>query len=83
MSGADLAFIIFPIAINTMPWKNLWSVFFYFMMLNLGIDTMFGFYENVSVTLEEFFNYERKTIRFFLILFSIVVGSSFCFGNGF
>ena len=60
MSGADLAFIIFPIAINTMPWKNLWAVFFYFMMLNLGIDTMFGFYENVSVTLEEFFNYERN-----------------------
>ncbi len=59
MSGADLAFIIFPIAINTMPFKNLWAIIFYLMMLNLGIDTMFGFFENISVTLEEFSNHKR------------------------
>jgi SNF family Na+-dependent transporter len=83
MSGAELAFIIFPIAIDTMPFKNLWAIIFYFMMLNLGIDTMFGFFENISVTIEEFFNHKRYILRFILIGCSTIMGSLFCFGNGF
>jgi SNF family Na+-dependent transporter len=46
LSGAELCFIVFPMALNLLPWANLWAIIFFVMMLLLGIDTMFAFYGN-------------------------------------
>lgn len=37
--GPALAFVTYPEAIAMMPWPNLWSVLFFFMLFLLGIDT--------------------------------------------
>ncbi len=53
LTGPELTFVIFPIALGMMPFTNFWTVLFYFMMLSLGIDTMFAFCEYISVSIEE------------------------------
>ena len=45
IDGAELVFIVFPMAMKLMPLSNLWSVLFFIMMINLGLDSMFGFFE--------------------------------------
>ena len=63
LSGADLAFVIFPMAINLMPFKNFWAIIFYLMMLSLGVDTMFAFFEYISATVEEYIPGKREILR--------------------
>ena len=37
--GSTLVFIVYPEAIATMPWAPLWSIFFFLMLLTLGLDS--------------------------------------------
>ena len=37
--GSTLVFIVYPEAIATMPWAPVWSVFFFLMLLTLGLDS--------------------------------------------
>lgn len=39
LKGTDLAFITYPSALNYLPYPNLWSVMFFFMLITLGIDS--------------------------------------------
>ena len=64
LSGADLVFVIFPMAINLMPFKNFWAIIFYLLMLSLGIDSMFGFFEFIGATIEEYIPGKREILRF-------------------
>lgn len=52
LSGAELTFVIFPMALNLMPLSNVWAILFYVMMACLGIDSMFGFFEYLSAFVE-------------------------------
>lgn len=53
LSGSELTFVIFPMALNLMPLSNIMSLLFYFMMLCLGVDTMFAFVEYLSNDFEQ------------------------------
>lgn len=37
--GSTLVFIVYPEAIATMPWAPVWSIFFFLMLLTLGLDS--------------------------------------------
>jgi SNF family Na+-dependent transporter len=50
--GAELLFIVFPVALNLIPWGNLWAVIFFFMMINLGLDTIMAYVEYISSLFE-------------------------------
>ena len=39
IEGSELAFITYPAAISLLPFPNLWSLVFFFMMITLGIDS--------------------------------------------
>lgn len=47
LSGLELSFNVFPKALATLPLSNAWVVLFYFGMICLGIDSMFGAIESI------------------------------------
>ncbi|KAG1675820.1 Sodium- and chloride-dependent glycine transporter 2 [Nymphon striatum] len=51
--GVGLAFIAYPEAVSRMSISQLWSVMFFFMILVLGIGTMFGPVSVVMTVLED------------------------------
>jgi SNF family Na+-dependent transporter len=46
LSGSELCFVVFPMALKYLPFSNLWAILFFLMMLLLGIDTMFAQFGN-------------------------------------
>lgn len=40
VSGTDLAFAVYPFALSTLPYPQLWSITFFLMMILLGIDSL-------------------------------------------
>ncbi|TWW69470.1 Sodium- and chloride-dependent betaine transporter BGT-1 [Takifugu flavidus] len=59
-SGPGLAFIAFPQAIAMMPLPQLWAVCFFFMLLLLGIDTMFAGLEALISAMIDLFPGEMR-----------------------
>ncbi|XP_078268182.1 sodium- and chloride-dependent neutral and basic amino acid transporter B(0+)-like [Rhinoraja longicauda] len=54
-SGFGLVFIAYPEALAQLPWAPLWSILFFFMLLTLGLGTMFAAVEKVITTLQDQF----------------------------
>tara|TARA_B110000503_G_C7078270_1_gene383934 strand:+ start:304 stop:489 length:186 start_codon:yes stop_codon:yes gene_type:complete len=52
VDGAELIFVVFPMALNMMPLSNLWAIIFFFMMINLGLDTIMAYVEYISSLFE-------------------------------
>lgn len=46
--GVGLAFIVLPDGLGQMNLSYIWSFAYFFMLFLLGIDSQFGFTENVS-----------------------------------
>lgn len=63
--GPGLAFIAYPRAVALMPLPQLWAVFFFVMIIFLGLDS------EVSVLWQSVFVYCFLTIVLFLLLFII------------
>ncbi len=53
------------------------------MMICLGIDTVFAQLEYLCITIEEYIQGKRETLRLKIILFYTFMGGIYCFGNGF
>ncbi|XP_070841186.1 sodium-dependent neutral amino acid transporter B(0)AT1-like [Chaetodon trifascialis] len=53
VEGTGLAFIVFTEAITKMPGSPAWSILFFFMLLCLGLSTLFGNIEGVVVPLKD------------------------------
>lgn len=60
VEGTGLAFIVFAEAITKMPGSPFWSVLFFFMLLCLGISTLFGNIEGVVVPLRDLNLFPKK-----------------------
>ncbi len=50
-SGPGLAFVVFPEALSLMPLSGLFSVFFFLMLLLLGIDSVFSLVEALNAAI--------------------------------
>ena len=59
-SGPGLTFIVFPEALSLMPLSGLFSVFFFLMLLLLGIDSVFSLVEALNAAILD--QYEQLQI---------------------
>ncbi|CAF3649445.1 unnamed protein product [Rotaria sordida] len=83
--GSTLVFIVYPEAIATMPWAPVWAVFFFLMLLTLGLDSSFGGSEAIITALSDVFPILRQRREWFVgILFSFyfIIGIPSCSDAG-
>jgi len=82
-SGHSLAFIVFPEAISLLPLSWLFSIFFFLILLTLGIGSAFSIVEAVNTTIaDRYENPNRPMIAFFVCLISFLLGTLFVTGAG-
>ncbi|XP_072450892.1 sodium- and chloride-dependent neutral and basic amino acid transporter B(0+)-like [Chiloscyllium punctatum] len=65
-SGFGLAFIAYPEALAQLPWATLWSILFFFMLITLGLDTLFASFETVITSLLDQFPAFLRPKRLYL-----------------
>lgn len=83
--GSTLVFIVYPEAIATMPWAPVWSIFFFLMLLTLGLDSSFGGSEAIITALSDVFPILRQHREIFvgvLFLFYFLIGIPSCTDGG-
>ena len=44
-SGLDLAFVAYPGMLNLLAGSNFWAILFFFMLLTLGVDSVFAYFD--------------------------------------
>ncbi|CAF1228590.1 unnamed protein product [Adineta steineri] len=83
--GSTLVFIVYPEAIATMPWAPLWAIFFFLMLLTLGLDSSFGGSEAIITALSDVFPVLRRHRELFvgvLFTFYFIIGIPSCTDAG-
>ncbi|XP_043205803.1 sodium- and chloride-dependent GABA transporter ine-like isoform X2 [Amphibalanus amphitrite] len=53
VDGPGLVYVVYPKALASMPFPQLWSVLFFFMLLCLGLDSQFATLEVVITSLQD------------------------------
>ncbi|CAF1414526.1 unnamed protein product, partial [Adineta ricciae] len=83
--GSTLVFIVYPEAIATMPWAPVWAIFFFLMLLTLGLDSSFGGSEAIITALSDVFPVLRRHREWFvgiLFFFYFLIGIPSCTDAG-
>uniref|UniRef100_A0A672HF02 Uncharacterized protein n=1 Tax=Salarias fasciatus TaxID=181472 RepID=A0A672HF02_SALFA len=70
-SGPGLAFIAYPRAVALMPCPQLWAIFFFIMIIFLGLDSEGGLY---IFQLFDYYACSGMTLLLFAILQSVCIG---------
>ena len=84
-SETALAFITYPDAVSQMPVPPLWSFLFFFMLLTLGLDSMFTFVETLTTCVLDHFHHLHTYKPFVVIgtcLLGFLSGLSMCTSSG-
>ncbi|XP_037533368.1 sodium- and chloride-dependent GABA transporter 2-like, partial [Nematolebias whitei] len=74
-SGPGLAFIAYPQAVAMMPFSQLWSVFFFVMLILLSLDTQFVAMEVVMTSITDMFPRVMRRAGWretFLLIFCLI-----------
>ena len=74
-SGPGLAFVVFPQALSLMPLSGLFSVFFFLMLLSLGIDSIFSLVEALNaVILDHYRHLKISQVSMMVCLATLLAG---------
>lgn len=77
-AGVGLAFVTFPTAIAKLPggiWvQSIFGIFFFFMLLTLGIDSAFSLVEAIVTGLKDSFNVKREKALLWVVVIGFVIG---------
>ncbi|XP_046720519.1 sodium-dependent neutral amino acid transporter B(0)AT2 [Silurus meridionalis] len=82
VQGTGLAFIAFTEAITFFPVAPFWSFMFFFMLLNLGLGSMFGTIEGIITPLVDTFKIRKEILTVGCCLLSFFVGLIFVQRSG-
>ncbi|KAK3101975.1 hypothetical protein FSP39_007759 [Pinctada imbricata] len=72
-SGAGLAFIVYPEALNNLPLPTLWALLFFFMLITLGLDSQFAMLETVLTGLTDYFPSLRRLKSWVILTICMVL----------
>ncbi|KAI1293823.1 Sodium- and chloride-dependent GABA transporter 2 [Halotydeus destructor] len=61
--GVGLAFIVIPDGLSQMPLSIVWAASFFFMLFLLGIDSSFGYVENVTSFFFDVMRDKKKSVN--------------------
>uniref|UniRef100_A0A4W4EQJ7 Transporter n=1 Tax=Electrophorus electricus TaxID=8005 RepID=A0A4W4EQJ7_ELEEL len=81
-SGPGLAFIAYPRAVSLMPVPQLWAIFFFIMIIFLGLDSEFVYFEALVTAVSDMFpaffqiGHRRKILLLLLCIASFLLGLS-------
>nr|XP_015814351.2 solute carrier family 6 member 22, tandem duplicate 1 [Nothobranchius furzeri] len=79
-SGPGLAFIAYPRAVSMMPFPQVWAIFFFIMIILLGIDSEFVGLEALTTALSDLYpsffhvGHRRKLLLLTISVLSFVIG---------
>uniref|UniRef100_A0A671QJD6 Sodium- and chloride-dependent GABA transporter 2-like n=1 Tax=Sinocyclocheilus anshuiensis TaxID=1608454 RepID=A0A671QJD6_9TELE len=79
-SGPGLAFIAYPRAVALMPLPQLWAIFFFIMIIFLGLDSEFVYHEALVTAISDMYpsffqtGHRRKFLLLFISAASFLVG---------
>jgi len=87
-SGLDLAFVAYPGMLNLLAGSNFWAVLFFLMLLTLGIDSVFGFFDHIlQYALDSFpqigEKMSREVFTGIFTFFSFLCSLIFCLESGY
>jgi NSS family neurotransmitter:Na+ symporter len=85
-AGVGLAFVTFPTAIGLLPgglfFKALIGIFFFIMLLTLGIDSAFSLVEAIVTGIKDSFNVKREKAAFWVCFVGFLLGMLYCTKGG-
>jgi len=81
-SGPELAFVTYPTIINHLPFANLFGVFFFLMLLTLGIDSAFSLTEAIVAGVRDKFRWSQKATNITVGSIAFVIGIIFTTRGG-
>ncbi|XP_043561215.1 sodium- and chloride-dependent neutral and basic amino acid transporter B(0+)-like [Chiloscyllium plagiosum] len=67
-SGFGLVFIAYPEALVQLPWAPFWSILFFFMLVTVGLSSLFASTESVITALLDLFPKVLRSRRFSLTI---------------
>ncbi|KAM9409611.1 sodium- and chloride-dependent GABA transporter 2-like isoform 2-T2 [Pholidichthys leucotaenia] len=79
-SGPGLAFIAYPRAVSMMPFPQLWAIFFFIMIILLGLDSQFVGLEAIVTAISDlypaffFIGHRRKLLLLAISVFCFLIG---------
>ncbi len=84
-SGPGLTFIVYPMALTLLPIPTFWSILFFFMVITLGLDSVFAMTECVLTSIQDQFPLSRKhtsLVTFCVCIVLYICGLSMCNDGG-
>ena len=86
-SGLDLAFVAYPGMINLLAGSNFWAIIFFMMLVLLGIDSVFGFFDHILNYFIDMFPVIREKMSYEVYVavftfFSFICSLIFVLENG-
>ncbi|XP_017570361.1 sodium- and chloride-dependent GABA transporter ine [Pygocentrus nattereri] len=81
VDGPGLVFVVYPQAFVTMPVAPMWAVFFFFMLLCLGLDSQFAMVEVMVTSLMD--SYSKPLLKYLRkkeLLVLVVCSAAFLLG---
>ena len=63
IEGIELAFVAYPAMLTLLPGSNIWAILFFFMLILVGLDSIFGIFDFMSSFILSEYPVIRKKIR--------------------